>query len=76
MQTGNNRRRSRRSRKSRLSLRQARRGGARQVHLARVLSFAGAALALLAVVLLISYLVQGHNTRQEQARQRELYRAN
>ena len=47
---------------------------ARPAWLPRALGIAGAALALAAVVLLVSYLIQGHQTRQEQATQRALFR--
>ena len=51
------------------------RPAARPGWLPRALGIAGAALALAAVVLLVSYLIQGHKTRQEQAAQRALFRS-
>lgn len=72
MQTSRNRR-SHRNRGTRLSLRQGKRR-AKGPLLPRVLGIAGVVLALAALVLLGSYLVQWQKTRQEQATQRELFR--
>ena len=50
------------------------RPAARPGWLPRALGIAGAVLALAAVVLLVSYLIQGQQTRREQAAQRALFR--
>lgn len=74
MQSGNRRRRTEKNHRARLNLRTARRGR-RQLNVSRLLGIAGVILAVAAVALLINYLVQGQRTRQEQATQRELFRA-